>query len=242
MGWFNLTKDIFLNSARLHFQDIEFTTTKPPVEYFINSMREYHSIKLSKITFGPIDHIWTKLSETVKNLTIKSSKDTQEILSVIKQLVSLEEICVEFSGYPWIKISSQLLLSDKKVKLVKVKKLNLIINYYLRLPITRNQLSDFLDQFPNVEEFKLSHCTYLGSDNELINVIIDFLGKIRFQIKKLDLNVRGQFMERALDIQFKNLEYFSLMLEPSDVGEEISMKLKKFLVNSVNLKEHFIRI
>lgn len=242
MSWFNLTRGIFLNNARLHFQDIEFTTSKPPVEYFISSMREYHSIKLSNVTFGPIDHIWTKLSETVKDITIKSSKDTQEIISVVKQLVSLEEICVEFSGFPWIKISSQILLSDKKVKLVKVKKLKLIINYYLRLPITRSQLSDFLDQFPNIEEFKLCHCTYLGSDNELINVIIDFLRKIRFQIKKLELNVRGQFMERALDIQFENLEHFTLILEPSDVSDGISMRLKKFLENSVNLKEHFIRI
>lgn len=241
MSWFNLTKDIFHSSTILHFRDIEFTTSKPPVEYFINSMREYNSVKLSKVTFGPINHIWPKLSESLKELIIKSSKDTQEILSIIKQLVSLEKIDVEFSGFPWIKFSSQLLKSDRKIKLFNVKKLNLNINYYLRLPITKNQLSEFLDYFPNVEEFQLCHCTYLGLDNELQNVIIDFLGKLRFQIKKLDLIVRREFMERVLDIHFTNLEYFSLK-HKSDVNEELLMKMDNFLKNSVNLKEHCIGI
>lgn len=239
MHWFNLTKDIFLNNSRLHFQNLEFTTTKPPIEYFISSMREYHSVKLSKVTFGPIDHIWSKISENLKELIIKSSKDTQEILSTIKQLIGLEKIDVEFSGFPLIKISSQLLISDRKIQLINVKKLNLNLNYYLRQPITKNQLIDFFNYFPNVEEFKLCHCTYLGLDNELINVIIDFLGKLKLQIKKLDLIVRKEFMEKFLDIQFTNLEFFSLKLE-SVVNEELSMKMKIFLKNSRNLKEYCI--
>lgn len=240
VSWFNLTKDIFLNRARLNFRDVEFTTSKPPVEYFINSMREYNSVELSKVTFGPIDHIWPKLSESLKELIIKSCKDTQEILSIIKQLAGLEKIDVEFSGFPWMKISSQLLISNRKIKLFHVKKLNLNLNYYLRLPITKNQLTEFLDYFPNVEEFKLCHCTYLGLDNELINVIIDFLRKLRFQIKKLELIVRREFMERVLDVHFVNLEYFTL--KHVVVNEELLMKMNNFLKNSVNLKEHCIGI
>lgn len=204
-------------------------------------MREYNSVKLTKVTLGSIDHSWSKLSEPLSEIIIKSSKDTQEIISIVKQLVSLAIIDVEFSGIPWNDVSSQLLISDQKIKLLNVKKISLNINYYLRIPITKNQLSDFLDYFPNVKEFKLCHCTYLGLDNEFINVIIDFLGKLRFQIKRLDLHVRREFTERVLDIHFENLEYFCLKLEPV-VNEEISMKLKRFLKQSVNLKEHCIRI